>query len=452
MVKKSMLILCAVLGAYTAQAQTQYADKITAVVGDKIILQSDIGARYLGQKKDLSGLELPESEKCGFLRDMIAEKVLVEQAARDSVMVTKDEVESALEGRISDILNYEFGGNKEALEKATGRSIYQIKEDYREPIKDQMISERMKQEVIKNITITPKEVEDYYNTIPEDKRTNIPATVEFGEIVLKPSVDPEVEKYTYDKVADIRRQIVEDGKSFELMAQLYTEDAGKETGGEMNLNRKSNNIDNRFIAAAFKLQPGEISPVFRSSFGYHIIKMVSRNGDDANIRYIVIIPQFTSGDIAKALAVLDSTYNLLSTGKLTFNEALSKVGNDENSKNGGGMVIDPRTGSTILSVDNIQSEDLVIAAAELKVGEYSKPKQYSDPYGGMKCRILYVKSKTDPHQLNLKDDYNILQKNALQMKQLMHLRKWLGEKSKGYYIKIDPNYMTSCDELKMYVK
>ena len=447
-----MLILCTVLGAFAAQAQTQYADKIAAVVGDKIILQSEIGARYLGSKKDLSALELAESEKCGFLRDMIAEKVLVEQAARDSVLVTKEEVESALEGRISDILNYEFGGNKEAMEKATGRSIYQIKEDYREPIRDQMISERMKQEVIKNITITPREVEDYYKNIPESGRSNIPATVEFGEIVLKPSVDPEVEKYTYDKVADIRRQIVEDGKSFELMAQLYTEDAGKETGGEMNLNRKASNVDNRFIAAAFKLQPGEVSPVFRSSFGYHIIKMVSRNGDDANIRYIVIIPQYTSGDVAKALAVLDSTYNLLTTGKLTFNEALAKVGNDENSKNGGGMVIDPRTGSTILSVDNISSEDLAIAAAELKVGEYSKPKQYNDPYGGVKCRILYVKSKTDAHQLNLKDDYNILQKNALSMKQLMHLRKWLEEKSEGYYIKIDQNYYNSCDELKMYVK
>lgn len=446
-----MLILCTVLAGLTAQAQTQYADKVVAVVGDKIILLSDVGSRYLGQKRDRSEIELPESEKCGFLRDMIAEKIMVEQAARDSVLVSKDEVESALEGKISDILQYDFGGNKEALEKATNRSIYQIKEDYREPIRDQMISSRMFQEVIKNVTITPKEVEDYYKQLPEAARTNIPATVEVGEIVLKPSVDPEVEKYTYDKVADIRRQIVEDGKSFALMAQLYTEDAGKETGGEMNLNRKAGNIDSRFIAAAFKLQPGEISPVFRSSFGYHLIQMVSRNGDDASIRYIVVIPQYTSGDITKALSKLDSTYTLLTTGKLSFNEALAKVGNDETSKNAGGMVMDPRTGSTLLSVDNITDEDLALAVSELKVGEYSKPMQYNDQvYGGVKCRILYIKSKTSPHQLNLNDDYNLIQKTALNVKQMNHLKKWLEEKSKGYYIKIDPNYLKSCDELQMY--
>ncbi|RQO31718.1 hypothetical protein DBR32_07165 [Taibaiella sp. KBW10] len=448
MVKKSILILCALTAFLGAKAQTRHADKILAVVGDKIILQSDIGARYLGQKKDMP--ETPESDKCGFLRDMIAEKVMVAQAARDSVLVTKEEVEANLENKIADILQYEFGGNKEAMERATNKTLYQIKDDYREPIRDQMVSSRMYQEVIKNVTITPKEVEDYYKNIPEEGRSNIPATVEVGEIVLKPSVNPEVETYTYDKVADIRKQIVDDGKSFALMAQLYSEDAGKETGGEMNLNRKSNNIDSRFIAATFKLQPGEVSPVFRSSFGYHIVQMVSRNGDDASIRYIVVIPQFTSGDITKALATLDSTYNLLVSSKLTFNEALTKVGNDDNSKASGGMVMD-RSGSTLLSVDNIPSEDLALAVSELKVGEYGKPAKYTDPiYGGIKCRILYIKSKTAPHQLNLNDDYNIIQKSALSLKQMNYLKKWLEEKAKGYYIKIDPNYISSCDELKMY--
>lgn len=451
MVKKSILILCALVSFLGVKAQTQFADKILAVVGNKIILQSEIGARYLGDKRESSGMDLPESEKCGYLRDMIAEKVMVEQAARDSILVGKEEIESALDTRISNLLQYEFGGNTAAMEKATGKNLYQIKEEYREIIQDQMISTRMRDEVIKNVAITPKEVEDYYKNIPEDRRTNIPATVEVGEIVLKPTVNPEVETYTYEKVADIRKQIVEDGKSFAVMAQLYSEDAGKETGGEMSLNRKSNTIDSRFIAATFKLQPGEISPVFRSSFGYHIVQMVSRNGDDANIRYIVVIPQYTSGDINKALGVLDSAYNLLTSGKLTFNDALAKVGNDDNSKNSGGMVMDSRTGSTILSLDEIGSEDLALAVTELKVGEYSKPMKYTDPiYGGVKCRILYIKSKTEPHQLNLKDDYNIIQKSALNMKQMNHLKKWLEDKAKGYYIKIDQNYINSCDELNMY--
>lgn len=435
--------------AATAQ-EKQYADKILAIVGNKVVLLSDIGRQHLGAEKDAT-TEIPEEAKCGMLRDAIAAKILIEQAARDSVMVTSEDVEGRLDYQMNNILYSGFGGDKAAMEKSMGKSIYQLKEEYRDIIKDNLTYQKMYEEVVKDVAITPKEVEDYFSKLPEEQKQNVPASVEVGEVVLKPDVDPEVEKYTKERVEDIRKQIADEGKSFETMAQIYSEDGGAENGGALNLNRKNGQYDNRFVAAAFKLQPGELSPVFRSSFGYHIIEMVERNGDDAKIRYIVVVPKQTSSDFDKTMVKLDSVRNDLIASKLTFTDAVTKVSNDESSKQSGGMIRDPRTGAAIVSMDNIKESDLALQVSELEVGEYSKPHIFVDEMdGSKKVRILYIKSKTAPHQINMKDDYSLIQSGALQMKKITYLTNWLKDKKSGYYIKIDPNFATSCEELSMF--
>lgn len=448
---KKVILALGILGyGLSATAQKQYADKIVAIVGSKVILQSEIGKQFLGTQEEQK-IDLPEYAKCELLKDAIASKILVEQAARDSVIVDPEEVESKLDYQITNVMHSGFGGDKAAMERGMGKTIYQIKEEYREVIKEGLTRNKMMQEVIQNVNITPKEVEEFFNKIPADQISNVPATVEVGQIVLKPDVDPEVEKYTKEQVESIRKQIVEDGKSFATMAQIYSEDAGANNGGEMSLNRKQENIDSRFIAATFKLQPGELSPVFRSSFGYHIIQMLERNGDDAKIRYIVVIPKQTSADFEKAIAKMDSVRNDLIASKLTFNEAVNKVSNDDNSKQSGGMIRDNYSGKTILSIDNISEADLAVEVTGLDVGEYSKPQVFTDYDQNKKVRILYLKSKTAPHQLNLKDDYNTIQENALQVKKMEYLNKWIAEKKDGYYIKIDPNFVTSCPELGLFL-
>lgn len=427
--------------------QKEYADKILATVGNKIILQSDIGSQFLGEKND-KNVEIPEYAKCNMLREAIAGKIMVQQAVRDSVMVTNDQVESALDEQIRRIMYYNYGGDKAAMEKSQGKTIYQIKEEYREPIKDKLVSRKMMEEIIKNVTITPNEVETFFNQLPESEKTNIPASVEIGQIVLKPEVDPEVEAYAKQKVEDIRKQIVEEGKAFSLMAQMYSEDAGADNGGELNINRKGN-LDKRFIAAAFRLQPGEISPVFRSSFGYHIVEMVERNGDDAKVKYVVVVPKATKGDYEKTIAKLDSVRTELIGSKLSFIDAVNKVSNDDNNKQQGGIIRDPNTGSSSLGVDEMSDADLALEVSNLSVGEYSKPMVFLDEIDrNTKVRILFIKSKTAPHQINLKEDYSLIQNIALQNKKMKYLNDWLLEKKSGYYIKIDPAYLSSCEMLK----
>lgn len=450
MLKKLFLVVSLILSACAVNAQNDYADKIVGTVGNHIILLSEVNYTYEGMMREAQGMA-PVDGRCGVLRDLIAEKVLVEQAARDSILVTEEEVEAAVTERLAKVLYYDFGGNKEVMERTLNKSYYQIKEEYRPITRNQMLAERMRSELIKPITITPKEVEEFFGSIPPEGLSNVPAQVEVGEIVLNPEVSPEMEKITYEKVADIRRDIIENGKSFELMAQLYSEDGNSENGGMMDINRKSQNLDNRFIAAAFKLQNSEISPVFRSSFGYHIIQMLSRNGDDAKIRYIVVIPRSTEDDIRTASLKMDSVYNLVQSGKLSFGEAVNKVSNDDRSKNSGGMVMDMNTGSTVLTVENIADPQVAMAVGQLNVGEYSKPQPFQDSRNGpIKYRILYLKSRTEPHQINLRDDYSIIQRNALNRKQMNYLGKWLSENSSAYYIKIDPEFNSTCEELAIY--
>lgn len=447
-------IFCTIgfLGALTAALaqEKQYADKIVAIVGTNVVLLSDVGKQYMGAQREFQ-TSLPEEAKCAMLRDAIVAKILVQQADRDSIVVDPERVESQLDYRISSLLYSGFNGNKAAMEAEMGKSIYQIKEEYRSVVRDNLTYMNMYEEIVKDVTITPKEVETYFNQLPEERRVNVPASVEVGEIVIKPDVNPEVEAYTKQRMEEIRRQVVEEGKSFATMAQIYSEDAGANNGGELSLNRREGRFDSRFVAAAFRLQPGEVSPVFRSSFGYHIVQMLERNGDDAKIRYIVLIPKQTSSDFEQALTQLDSVRNELIASKLSFNDAVNKVSNDENSKQMGGMIRDQRTGSTILNIEALRDAELAMQVADLNVGEYSKPHVYVDETDGTtKARILYVKSKLPPHQLNLKDDYSQIQQEALEVKKTNYLYSWLQEKKKEYYIKIDPAFLSSCEELAAY--
>jgi peptidyl-prolyl cis-trans isomerase SurA len=442
---KVLVLLMAVAGA-PAFAQTQVADKIVGIVGNKIILQSDVNQMYAQEKRERP--DLHDSSKCAMLYTMLAQQVLVEQAGRDSVIVTDDEVEGILDNRIRGMIQ-QFG-SKEALEEASGgRTIYQLKDDYRSFFKDKTTAERMQAQIMQNVKVTPQEIDKFYNDIPKDSLPPFPATVEMGQIVIKPKVDPEIDLLAKEKMEGIRKEIVENGKSFEVMAGIYSMDGTKDNGGELNINRKE--FDQQFISAAYRLQPGEISPVVKTKFGYHIIQMVRRMGEEAKVRHIVIVPEVTNVDLQKTNKKLDSIRADLVSGKITFQEAVGKYSTDEQSKMTGGMVYDNNTGNAVLEIDKLDP-DMARSVADMKVGEYSQPQIYTDPYTGSRaCRILFMKNRTDPHILNMKDDYVQIQQKALMVKQNAYLNKWLSEKISTYYIKIDPAY-SNCSELKDWFK
>ncbi len=431
--------------AIPAMAQVQVANKIVGQVGNKIILQSDLNEMFNQEKQNNAALQ--ESAKCGMLYNLLAQQVLVEQAGRDSVVVTDEEVDNILDNRIRAMMQQY--GSKEAFEEANGgRTIYQLKEEFRTFFKDKSVADKMQGQIMDKVKVTPQEIDAFFKGLPPDSLPPYPATVEMGQIVIKPKVAPEIDALAKEKLEGIRKEIVENGKDFGTMAGLYSMDGTKDNGGEMDITRKE--VDPQFASAAYRLQPGEISPVIKSKFGYHIIQMVRRMGEEAKVKHIIIIPEVTNVDLQQGIKKLDSVRAGLVSGKITFSEAVGRFSTDDQSKMTGGMIYNQNTGSNVLAIEGMDPQ-MAKVVGELKVGEYSQPQIFTDPYGSRATRILFLKSRTDPHILNMKDDYADIQHAALAKKQSTYINEWIMQRVNTYYIKIAPEYQ-DCTELKGWVK
>ncbi len=443
-----MLKVCALAGVLFTSgslfAQTESADKIVAIVGkDKIILQSELDMQANELKSHDPNYN--DNMKCQILQNMILQKLLVEQAERDSVIVTDDEAETELEKKLRYFIS--MYGSKEKMEQAVGKTIYQIKEENRELVKEQLIVQKMQSQIFQNVKITPGEVRTFYNK-NADSMPFLPASIEIGQIVIDPPVSREMDDYAHKKLEGIRKEIVEGGKSFETMAGIYSDDPGsRDNGGRYNdVNRTNSGMDPTFVNTAFKLQNGEVSQIIKTKFGYHIIQMVQRQGDEADIRHILIRPERTSEDFKAALQKLDTVRAALISGKLDFPAAVGKYSTDDNAKLTGGMITDPQTGSSDIEISKLDPA-MVLTIDSLQPGGYSQPQVYLNEQNEKSCRIVYLKSRTKPHRANLADDYSKLEELALQQKRMQKMEDWIEEKLPSYYLKVDPQYQ-SCAAFK----
>jgi peptidyl-prolyl cis-trans isomerase SurA len=427
-----------------ARSQKVVADKIIAIVGDKIILNSEIANEIADLQRN--GEQVPDNAHCVILEQALAMKALVMQAEKDSLVVSDEELEALLDNQVRGFI--QRFGSKEAVEQVAGRTIYQLKEDFRQPFKERKLAEQMRNKIVGNIKITPNEVKAYYDKIPKDSLSFYESEVEIGEVVIYPKASRDLEKYAIDELTEYKRQVEAGERRFEVLASLYTDDPGsKEKGGLYTLNRTEKNFDPTFMSAAFRLKEGQISPVIKSKFGYHIIQMVSRNGDDATVRHILKIPQVTETEIAQTMQRLDSIRANLISNTIQFNEAVSRVSEDESAKFTGGMR--QCVNGTYCTYDQLDKE-LVLMLNTLKVGEYSKPVTFTDERGKKGVRIVYLKSRSEPHRENLKDDYNKVAQRALEEKKFDAIEKWFNSKISTYYVMIDPQER-SCPQLSRWL-
>lgn len=418
---------------------TGTADKILAVIGrNRIILQSEFEQTVQQAQAQNPEMKMGDSLRCLILQEMISGKMLVEQAERDSLLVTDEEVDGTLENRIRYFIDQY--GSKEKLEEVSGKTIYQMKEEYRDIIKEQMMAEKVKSKLLSSVRVTPVEVQTFFNQQAKDSLPLFPATIEVGQIVMAPPTNPELDALAKQKIEDIRNQIVKDGKSFETMAGLYSEDPGsRNNGGRYNDISRESGFVKEFVQAAFKLQNGEISPVVKTAFGYHIIQMVQRKGEQVDLRHILISPQHTDADYKASMERLDSVRAQIIAGKLSFGEAVSKYSTDEQGKMTGGMIVNPRTNATQLLVDELDPQ-LALMIDSLKIGNVSQPHVFQDARGKVSTRIVMVRSRTEPHRANLRDDYAKIQAVAKGQKEQQKMEAWIAERLPTYYLKIDPDY------------
>lgn len=441
-----LILLAAGFSAAVAQTHKVVADKIVGIVGDKIILKSDITNEVLDRQR--RGEQLPENAECLIMQQVLALKALVLQAEKDSLTVSDDEIEALLDNQVRGFI--QAYGSKEALEQVAGRTVYQIKEDFRVPFRERKLADLMRNKIVEGVKITPTEVKAYYEKIPKDSLLYYESEVEIGQIVINPKAGRELEKNAIDELNEYKRRVEAGQSKFETLASLYTMDPGsKNTGGMYNINRTEKQWDPTWLQAAFRLKEGQISPVIKSKIGYHIIQMVNRQGDDATVRHILLIPQVTDDEIKEASARLDSARTKLVAGTMGFGEAVLKYSDDELAKYTGGMV-QCGNGSTFCTIADLD-KDIVAILPGLKPGEYSKPTVVTDERGKKSVRIIYLKTRTEPHRENLHDDYNRIAQRALEEKKADAIEKWFNSKISTYYVMVDDDYK-SCPQLTKWVQ
>lgn len=429
--------LCFLAFAAAAQDEPQTIDKVIAVVGGNITLQSELETQYLQMLS--SGYEPNDDTRCILFEELLYGNLLLHRAKIDSLAVSDGEVEDELSRRLEYFIAQL--GSQEKLEEYYEKSILEIKDEFRELIKEQLLSQRMQQGITGDIKVTPAETRSYFNKIPKDSLPYINTEIEIGRIMRRPEITKEQKASARGKAEELRQRVL-DGESFRALAILYSEDPGSsKNGGDIGFFERGMMVP-EFDAIAFRLKEDSVSEVFETSFGFHFMEMMERRGEQINVRHILIRPKTSELDLEKARVFLDSIHELIDNKKMTFAEAAEKFSDDEESNQNGGMMFNPMTGAPVFDMDQLGSIDqrLFLTIEKLEPGEISKAVKSQSPDGKESYNLYYLKSKTEPHVANMQDDYQRIQQAALAEKKNRVIEKWINDKAAATYIRIDDSF------------
>lgn len=443
--KYFILMISALLLSLTANAQmkSMVIDKVVAKVGSEYILLSDVEKQYSYIKQSNPSAE--PASKCEVIESIIAQKIMVNQAKLDSIIVADDEVEAQLDFKIENILG-QMGNNEEFFEEYYGQTVSEVKDWMREDLRNQILSERMQSQIINEVNIRPEEVVEFYESIPKDSIPLLNAEVELAEIVIAPEASDESKDKSYAKLLDIRKQIVSDSADFAELAKQFSDDLGSGSkGGELGWTKRGSFVP-EFEAVAYNLEKGEVSELVESPFGYHLIQLQDRRGNLINTRHILITPEVTDEDIERTRLFLDSLGTAIEADSISFEAAVKKYSNDKiESYNNNGRMTNPASGSTFYSTNDLPPE-IYFAIEGLQVGEISAPIEFQDRRGEPMYRITLIQSLTKPHIANLQQDYSRLRKFAIESKKNEYFNEWIISKLNNTYMEVDGTYNT-CENI-----
>ena len=440
-------MLLAAIG-YAQDQKVQTIDKVVAVVGKNIILQSDVENQYL-QYRMQGGPEGTGSEiRCSILEDLLFQKLMLNQAEMDSLEVTDEQVDADLSRRISDLIGQV--GSQEKLESYFNKTMSEIKDELRPMVKDKILQEQVRADIMKGVAVTPAEVKDFFRRQPKDSLPTVGTEYELVQIVKRPPVSIDEKLRVKDQLYQIRKRILE-GESFATMAILYSEDPGSaKKGGELGFTGRGEWAP-EFETTAFNLRDGEISEVIETQFGFHIIQLIERRGDYVNCRHILMTAKVPVEALEQAQSELDSVAKLIRDGEMTFEEACLKF-SDDDAKLNGGYIVNPGYGGNRIAQQDLpelemyfpELKNLSFVISRLDVGAVSDPLPMTTSDNTDGFRLVMVKKKIDAHQVNLKDDYWRIQNWALNEKNQAVVRHWINERAKKAFIRIDEDY-AGCD-------
>jgi len=438
MKKRFAYIVLGALLSLNAVAQPLVIDRVIGVVGDFNILQSDIEQDYLQLK--MQGRYVGPDVRCDIYNSFIERKLLMTQAKIDSVEVGPDMVEMQMESR----LNYFIGqfGSEEEMEDYFSKSIFDIKDDLRDAIQEQMITDQVRNTIVADVSTTPSDVKSFYRSMESDSIPYINTEVELAQIVAYPRYSDEAVFLIKERLLELRKR-VQDGEDFGTLAILYSEAPEAARRGEIGFMMRSQ-LDKAYANEAWVLKAGQVSKIVESSFGYHIIQMIERRGDMANTRHILMNPKADANAKQKAIYKLDSLKSIVEADSLTFDWAAKRYSEDTETSVNGGLLVNPQSRASTFELDQLPTKDYYMIR-NMQVGDLTEPYESTDHNHKLCYKVLLLKTRIEPHRANLKQDYILLQDLALMNKNNEVLKAWYAEKKRTTYIRKDPAY-NKCEE------
>ncbi|HZH86770.1 MAG TPA: peptidylprolyl isomerase [Brumimicrobium sp.] len=449
MLKKNILLLIFSFGAIilgNAQIVTSGStsnpgktiDEIVAQVGDIPVLLSELEA----QKTQLlsEGREVDEMTSCVILEELLYQNLLLNQAKLDSIDITDGQVNAEMENRLRS-LEQQIGG-REKLEAFYGKTYTQIKEEFRDIIRDRMLSQEMERQIIADVEVSPSEVKKFFESIPKDSIPLINEKIAIQQIVIYPKITQASRNDVIEKLSKWRQDMIDGHRSFSAVATIHSEDLGSaKDGGKIEATRGM--MVKPFEAAAFALEVGEISEVVETQYGYHIIQLVSRKGDDYTVRHILLSPEIGRQELSDAATLMDECYARLKRHEITWDQAVVEYSEDDETRQNQGSLSNPYTGDMYWDVANINQIDPQVFGLVngLETGEVSNPALYTDMRTRKDgVRVVRIKNRTEPHTANLKDDYNFIKMAAENNKKEDIILKWVNSKVVKTYVRFDEKY------------
>ena len=410
-------------------------DKIISKIDDYIVLKSELESTYLDVLS--RGQRLSGNTKCAVLKNLITNKLLVAKAEIDSVMVEDSEVNQELDSRMNIIINQV--GSEEEIENYYNKTISEFKNELFDDIKQQLVANKMRREILSDISVSPEEVRGFFNNIPKDSIPYFSTQVQVSQIVKIISVGDNQKEKAKLKLIDIRNKLIS-GENFEILATLNSEDfESAKRGGRIGFVGRGV-LQPEYEEASLKLNPGEISMPIETKFGFHLIELIEKRGNMYDTRHILIKPKISDNDIINGKKEMDSLKNLVAIDSLSFEELARKTSDDKFTSSFGGYFTDASGGEKIL-VDELDPV-IFFTIDTMKVGSISPPMQFRMDDGSQALRILFYKNKILPHLGNLKEDYQRFRTFALNKKQSEILDNWFEITKSEVFITIDDEYNT----------
>ncbi|HVX51742.1 MAG TPA: peptidylprolyl isomerase [Chitinophagaceae bacterium] len=418
-----------------SQTQKIIADKIIAHIGNKIILRSDV------EPGENCKWYSDADPQCKLLEQQLINKCLMMEAIKDSITLNEDEITALVDEYLREAFQSNTSlHNKEAID---------LKQKLFDAFTERNYADAMRRQILGKITVTPAEVKSYFESLPPDSIPFVESIMHVSQIVIYPQQSKEMEQCQVKQLLEWKRQVETGKQKFDVLAKLYSQDPGSNTqGGVYSITRNDKQWDAAWFSAIWELKEGQISPLVHSKYGLHIIQLVSRAGNDAVIRHIMLAPQVTTADINNTKNLLDSVRSLVLAGRMTFGSAVRQYSQDDETKGTGGQVISIG-GSTAVTYDDID-KDAVLQLRKMKPGYLSQPSAYKDEMQRTAVRIIFLQDAFPAHKARFESDYTYIASQALEKKKAAVLQHWLALHMHDFYVSINNDYL-HCSNIAQWV-